>query len=84
MSARLHRVAHFLQSRPEIAQENVWPSLSLPSGSSVKVDIDATGQRERDDERRRHQEVRLDVLMHARFEIAIAGKDGSGHQIVFR
>ena len=48
-----------------------------------KVDIDAPRERERDDERRRHEKVRLDVLMHARLEIAIAGKNGSGDEIVF-
>ena len=36
------------------------------------VEIDAASDRERDDERRRHQEVRLHVLVHARLEVAVA------------
>ena len=59
-----------------------FPSLSLPIGSLRQIDIDASGQREGDDQRRRHQEVRFDVLMHARFEIAIAGKHGGRDEIV--
>ncbi len=39
-----------------------------------QIEIDAAGEGKRHDERRRHQEVRLDVLMDARLEIAIARK----------
>ena len=48
-----------------------------------QVKIDAAGEREGDHQRRRHEEVRFDVLMHARFEIAIAGKNRCRDQIVF-
>ena len=42
------------------------------------------GERESDDERRRHEEVRLDVLVHARLEIAVAGEHAGGDEIVLR
>ena len=48
-----------------------------------QVEIDPAGEREGDHERRRHEEVGLDVLMDARFEVAIAGKDGGGDEIEF-
>ena len=40
-------------------------------------------QREGHHQRRRHQEIRLDMLMHARFEIPVPGKNRSRNQIVF-
>ena len=55
----------------------------LPIGSLRKIDINPACERERDDERRRHEEIRLDVLMHARFEISISRKNRSRDQIVF-
>ena len=44
--------------------------------------IDPAGERESDHQRRRHEEIRLDVLMHARFEIAIAGQHRGRDEIV--
>ena len=32
----------------------------------------------------RHEEIRLDVLVDARFKIAVAGKHGGGDDVVFR
>ena len=58
------------------------PSLPLPIGSCCQVNVHAAGQRERDDQRRRHEEIRLDVLVDARLEIAVAGKHRRGDQIV--
>jgi len=37
---------------------------------------------ERNHQRRRHQEVRLDALVDARLEVAIAGEDAGGDQIM--
>ena len=48
-----------------------------------QINIHAAGERERDDERRRHEEIRLDVLVDACLEIAIAGKHRRGDQIIF-
>ena len=79
----LHRVADFRQRRPEIAQENVLAVFVLAERFVRQVEIDAAGERKGDDQRRRHEEVRLDVLMHARFEIAVAGKDRGRDEIVF-
>jgi hypothetical protein len=43
----------------------------MPSGS-FQVDIDRAGDGEGDDQRRRHEEVRLDDLMDAGLEVAVA------------
>ena len=63
-------------------QENVLAVLALAERFAAQVNVHAARQRERDDQRRRHEEVRLDVLMHARLEIAVAGQHGRGDQIV--
>ena len=65
-------------------QVNVLAVLVLAERLLREVDIDAARERERDDERRRHEEVRLDVLVHARLEIAVAGKHRRGDEIVLR
>ena len=47
----------------------------------IQVDIDLAGEREGDDERRRHEEVGLDAGMHPGLEIAVAGKHAGGDEI---
>ena len=37
-----------------------------------QIDIDPAGERKRHDERRAHEEVRLDALVDARLEVAVA------------
>ena len=59
------------------------PVLVLADRIIRQIKIDASGERKGHDQRRRHEEVRLDVLMHARFEISIAGKNRGRDQIVF-
>jgi hypothetical protein len=51
-------------------------------GSAAQVDVHAAGEREGDDERGRHEEVRLDVLVDAGLEVAVAGEHGGGDEIV--
>src|SRR4029077_8696072 len=48
-----------------------------------KVNVHAASERESDDQRRRHQEICLDMLMHTRFEVAVSRKNGCGNKIVF-
>ena len=78
----LHQVADFLQRRPDVLQENRPAVLARAERLVREVNVHAARERERDDERRRHEEVRLDVLMNARLEIAVAGKHRRGDQIV--
>src|SRR5438067_9514453 len=78
----LHRVAHFLQARPEIAQKNFFSVLAFANRFFRQIEINPAGEREGDYNRRRHQEIRLDVLMNARFEIAVSRKDRCRNQII--
>ena len=71
----LHGVAHLLQARPEIAQESFFPVFVFTDWLFCQIEVDPARERESDDQRRRHQEIRLDVLMDTRFEIAVSGKD---------
>ena len=59
------------------------PGAIFPHRIFRQVDIDTARERERDHERRRHEEVGLDVLVHARLKISIAGEDRGRHQIEF-
>src|SRR5689334_8225907 len=48
-----------------------------------KVHVDAARESENNHERRTHQKVRFDALVHARFEVAIARQDGNTHHVAF-
>ena len=48
------------------------------------IDVDPACQCEGDHQRRRHQKVRADRLVHARLEVAIAGKDADADEVVAR
>src|SRR5205814_9285321 len=79
----LHRIADLLQTGPEIAQENFASIRTFAYRFGGQVEIDPAGQSKGHDQRGRHQEVRLDVLMDARFEVSITRKDRRRDQIEF-
>src|SRR5208282_5667914 len=79
----LHEVADFTQARPEFAKINRPAILARTNRVAAQVNIHAAREREGNDERWRHEEVRLDALMHARLEIAVARKNGGRDKIVF-
>src|SRR5688500_17643135 len=76
-----HCVANFLQTRPQIAEENLVAVGASPHRILGQIEIDTASQGTRDDERGRHQEIRFDVLVNARLEIAVAGKHRGGDEI---
>src|SRR5438876_615463 len=78
---RLHRLFDFTQARPEIAQESHFPVFVFAERFSRKIDIYPASQRKSNDQWRRHQKIRFDVLMHARFEIAVPRKHRGCNQI---
>ena len=79
---RLHRITHFFQTWPEIAQKSFFAVFVLTDRLLRKIDIHPPGERERDYQRRRHEKVCFDVLVDARLEIAVARKHGRRDQIV--
>ena len=81
LERRLHGVAHVFQAWPEIAQKSFIPFLVSADRLFRKIDIDPSGQREGHHQRRRHEKIGFDVLMHACFEISITGKDRRSHEI---
>ena len=70
------------EAGPDILEEDFLAILALADGLLGEVDVDASGEREGDDERRGHQEVGLDVLVDAGLEVAVAREDGGGDKIV--
>ena len=79
----LHDVPDFAESRPQIAKESFFTVLVLGKRVAGKINVNSARQGERDHQRRRHQKIRLDMLMHACFEIPISRKNRSCNQIVF-
>jgi hypothetical protein len=65
-------------------QEDVLAVLPLAQRLAGQVDVDPPGQGEGHDQRRRHEEVGLDALVDARLEVAVAGEDRGGDQVVLR
>jgi hypothetical protein len=67
---------------PDIFQVDRFPVFAGSDRFLRDVDIDRARDRERDDERRAHQEVRLQRLVYARFEIAVARQHCDADQVV--
>src|SRR5206468_6544549 len=78
----LHGVSDFAESRPQIAKESVFAVLVPAEWIPGKINVNSTREGEGDNQRRRHQKIRLNMLVHARFEISISRKDRSSNQIV--
>ncbi len=57
------------------------PSLPMPRGSVVEIDVHLSGERIRDDERRRREIVRANLRMNSSFEVPVAGKHGRHDQV---
>ena len=68
---------------PDVGEIDGLAVFVFADGIFAEVDIDASGERKSDDQRRRHQIIRADFGIDAAFEIAIAGKHRGDHQIVF-
>ena len=79
----LHLVANFLQGGPDVLEKDFAAVLALANRFFAQVNVHPARQGKGDHERRRHEEVGLDALVNARFEIAIARKDRGGDEIVF-
>ena len=79
----LEQVLNLLQRRPEILQEDVVAILVLTDRFVAHIDIHTASQGKGHHQRRRHQEIRLDELMDACLEVAVAGQHARGDQVVF-
>ena len=63
---------------------NVRAILVLSKRLRAQVDIHGAGEREGDDERRGHQKIGADVLVHAGLKVAVAGEDAGSNEIILR
>ena len=77
------RRVDFRARRPNVAEEDGSAVRSRAERLFFQIDVDAPRQREGDDERRRHQEIRFHERMNARLEIAVAGKHARRDEIAF-
>ena len=65
---------HFLdliERRPDVLEENVIAIFVLTDRFKIYILENGTRESKCDDERRRHEEIRLDVLMHPCLEVSI-------------
>src|SRR5216683_1645319 len=68
--------------RPYVAQKNIAAILSFAARLLRHIDVYPAGEGKSHNQRRTHQESRLDALVHARFEIALAAEHTGADQIV--
>ena len=78
----LQLVADFLKGGPDVAQEYRLAVLALAQGFMAEVDVNPAGDRKCDHQRRRHEKVGLDALVHPRLEVAVARQHRGRHEIV--
>ena len=76
-------VSDLAESRPEIAKEDFLAVLVPGERVAGKINVHSARQRKRDNQRRRHQKIRFDVLVHPRFKIPIPRKNRSRNQVIF-
>ena len=76
-------MADFLPGGPKIAEVNRLAVLAKPEGILRKIEIDPSGQRECDNQRRGHEEVGFDGGVDASLEVTVPGEDAGGDQIMF-
>ncbi len=74
---------NFLARGPDVAQVDRGAVRSRAQRLAVHIDVHASGEGKGDDQRGRHEEVRLDVGVNAGLEVAVAGEDGAGDEVVF-
>src|SRR5262245_58548941 len=79
---RLHGVPDLAEAWPEIAQESFLSVLVLAKRVAGKINMNSAGEGKGHNQRRRHQKIRFDMLMHARFKIPVSRKNRSCNQIV--
>ena len=71
-----------VKRRPYVAQIDVVAVAVLTDRFGVDIVEHGTRERKCDDQRRRHKEIGLDVLMNAGLEVAITGKYRSRDKVV--
>ena len=76
------QVADLLGRRPDLAEVHRPPAAIRPQRLLLQVDIDRTGQRVGDHQRRRGQVVGLHLLVDAAFEVAVAAEYRRHHQFL--
>src|SRR5580693_1984408 len=79
----LDGLVYFALHGPDVGEVDRVAVPALADGLGAEVDVDASGEREGYDQRRRHQIIGADFRVDAAFEVAIAGEHGSDHQIFF-
>src|SRR6185503_7270334 len=80
---RVHQLFDLLHAGPDVTQIDLLTVIARAEWLARHIDVDLSSQRKRDDKRRAHQKVCLDTLVHARFEVAIAGKHRRRNDVAF-
>ena len=78
-----HQRVDFSGCGPQVFEEHRFAVFVVADGVGVRVFQYGAGERKRDHQRRAHQEVGFQALVDARFEVAVAGENRCGDQVVF-
>ena len=74
--------ADLVGRRPDVGQEDRPAVVADPERLAGQVDVDAAGEGERDDERRRGEVARPGQRMDPALEVAVARQDGGDDEVV--
>ena len=75
-------IADLPGGRPDILQVDRPALFVVADGIGRKVDVERTGQRIGDNQRRRGQIIGAHIGVHAALEVAVAGEHSGSHQII--
>ena len=80
--AARHRFRDLVVARPEVVQVDGFAVVTGPDRLSRQIDVHPSGQRVRDDQRRRREIIGADLRVDASFEVAIAGEHGGNDHVL--
>ena len=77
----VHRIGDFLAGGPDVGKEDGVTVAAEAEGILGQIDVHGASDGEGDHQRWRHEEVGLDALVHAGFEVAVPGEHGGGDDV---
>src|SRR2546422_1961700 len=78
----LNRFLDLALRRPDVGKIDGGAVAAFANGILAQIGVDASGKREGDHQRRRHQVIRANLGVDAAFKVAIAGENGGDHQLL--
>lgn len=77
----LDDLGNLITSGPDVSEEDVLAFLVLSNGLSLKINVDGSGKRVGNNERRRSQEVGTRQGVDTTLEVSVSGENRAGNEI---